>query len=150
MSNVWRPTKKEISEVLRLHKLWLADGGGGNRDVLRYADLRYADLSSADLRYAVLPTGERFESYLSDVVPALLAAGGRPVEELVPSFSCHKWANCPMHEAFGIERAADGPPLLVPRIEQFVHLFDAGQIPAPVRGEDGKWRCPVPEYKKPD
>jgi hypothetical protein len=117
---------------------------------LRNADLSYADLRSADLRNAYLPTGERFDKYLAEVVPALLTAGGKTVEELVPSFSCHQWANCPMHEAFGIDGAGEGPPLLVPRIEQFVHLFDNGQIPAPVKGDDGKWTFPAPVHAKAD
>ena len=57
-------TKEELAEILRKHKLWLANGDGGERaDLsganLRYADLRYADLSGAslsdaNLRYADL------------------------------------------------------------------------------------------------
>ena len=42
-------TKEELAEILRKHKLWLANGVGGE-----YADLRYANLCYADLRGACL------------------------------------------------------------------------------------------------
>ena len=42
-------TKEELAEILRKHKLWLANDVGGERADLRYADLRYADLCGADL-----------------------------------------------------------------------------------------------------
>jgi Pentapeptide repeats (8 copies) len=45
--------------------------------VLSGADLRNAVLRGADLSGAVLPGGERWEKYLTEVVPALLVAGGR-------------------------------------------------------------------------
>ena len=47
-------TKKELAEVLRLHKLWLEDNPKGIRANLRWADLSLADLSWADLRSADL------------------------------------------------------------------------------------------------
>ena len=47
-------TKKELAEVLRLHKLWLEDNPKGIRADLSSANLRSADLSSADLSSANL------------------------------------------------------------------------------------------------
>ena len=47
-------TKKELSEVLRKHKLWLGDEDGCEKADLRDADLRSADLRSADLSSADL------------------------------------------------------------------------------------------------
>ena len=47
-------TKEELAEILRKHKLWLANGVGGERADLRNADLYYADLRYADLRGADL------------------------------------------------------------------------------------------------
>ena len=47
-------TKEELAEILRKHKLWLANGVGGERANLCGADLRNADLSGAGLRGANL------------------------------------------------------------------------------------------------
>ena len=47
-------TKEELAKILRKHKLWLANGVGGERADLRDADLHCADLSSAYLRNADL------------------------------------------------------------------------------------------------
>ena len=56
-------TKKELAEVLRLHKLWLEDNTKGIRADLRWANLSSAnlssaDLSSADLRWANLSSAD--------------------------------------------------------------------------------------------
>ena len=99
---------------------------------LRGANLRGADLRGADLRGAKLPTGEVWEDYLAEVVPALLAAGGHEVSP--EAWQCHTWNNCPMAEAFGVQRLDMVPLLHRPRVEQFVQLYDAGLIPAP-KGE---------------
>jgi hypothetical protein len=112
---------------------------------LRGANLRGANLRGADLSGANLPTGEKYELYLSEVVPALLVAGGKTIEEIFESgsFDCHSWTNCPMHVAFGIDTPSKGPKLLIPRIEQFVQLYDDRLIPPPVKGPDGQWVFPV-------
>lgn len=47
-------TANELTEILRLHELWLQDQKDGKRANLRYANLRYADLRYADLSYANL------------------------------------------------------------------------------------------------
>ena len=99
---------------------------------LRGANLRGANLRGANLRGAKnvrLPTGELFEDYLSTTLPALLTAGGQPLESFESHWACHDWDNCPMAHAFGVKRQEDTPLLLRPRVDQFVQLYDARQIP---------------------
>jgi hypothetical protein len=103
------------------------------------ADLRNANLSYADLRNAknigdfTMTDGLKFSQYLSDVVPALLTAGGKTLKDVVDSgaWDCHSWTNCPMAFAFGIKSTEDAPPLLRARVDEFVRLFDAKLIPKP-------------------
>jgi len=106
---------------------------------LSSANLRYANLSSADLSYAknlgdwTMPDGIKWSQYLSAVVPALLTAGGKTMDEIQASgcWDCHSWENCPMHVAFGIGTPDEGPPLLRARIVEFIQFFDGRMIPAP-------------------
>ena len=95
------------------------------------AYLSGADLSGANLRSATLSTGETFERYLAEVVPALCVAGGRAVADVVTPehWACNSWDNCPMAAAFGVHGPEECPPLLRPRVTQFIHLFDHGLIP---------------------
>ena len=58
-------TKKELAEVLRLHKLWLEDNPKGIRANLRSADLSSAYLSSADLSSADLSSADLSSADLS-------------------------------------------------------------------------------------
>ena len=115
---------------------------------LQSADLRSADLRSADLRSAgniamspdtKLQTGETWGEYVNEVVPALLTAGGKPLEAAAneKTWACHSWKNCPMAEAFGVHDINDVPTLWRYRAEQFVQFFDAGLIPLP-NGKEGK------------
>ena len=53
-----KPTTKQLTEILRLHKLWLIGDPAGVRANLSYANLRSADLRSADLRYADLSSAD--------------------------------------------------------------------------------------------
>ena len=107
---------------------------------LSYADLSSANLSGANLRGAnlkeaknlVLPTGETWEQYLTETVPALLTAGGKPLESFGEHFQCHDWTNCPMAHAFGVHDLNAIPILFRPRADQFIQLYDAGQIPWPL------------------
>ena len=46
---------KELQEILRLHKLWLAGSLDGKCADLRYTDLLDADLQDADLDYSCWP-----------------------------------------------------------------------------------------------
>jgi len=94
--------------------------------VLSGADLSDADLRNAVLRNAVLRTGETWETYLKEVVPALLAAGGHPVA--CNSWQCHTWENCLVASAFGVKSIQDVPALYRPRCEQLIQLFDAGLV----------------------
>jgi len=119
------------------------------RAVLRDADLRDADLRDADLRGAVLsgavlsgavlsgavlPSGDRWEQYLSEVVPALCTAGGLPLEAVATAehWGCHDWTNCPMAAAFSVADENKIPALYRPRAREFIQLFDSGLIPMPV------------------
>ena len=47
-------SKNELTEILRLHKMWLSGEDGGLRAALRGADLHGEDLRGADLRGADL------------------------------------------------------------------------------------------------
>ncbi len=120
-----------------------ADLGDANlRDAnLRDANLREADLRDADLRDAEnppawLPTGETWSQYLTEVVPALLTAGGKPLEGFAEHFQRHSWDNCPMAHAFSGHTLSDVPVLLRPRADQFIQFFDAGLIPWPLPTKD--------------
>lgn len=82
----------------------------------------------------IMPDGIKFSQYLAEVVPALLTAGGKTMQQILASkcWDCHSWDNCPMHVAHGIKSTSDGPALLRGRIREFVQLFDAGMIPEPM------------------
>ena len=99
---------------------------------LQGAHIRGAQLQGANLDGATrLPTGETWDEYLREVVPALLTAGGRTLAEVATEehWDCHSWQNCPMHAAFGAADIADVPILLRPRAAQFIQFFDAKLIP---------------------
>ncbi len=109
---------------------------------LRYAHLNGANLIGANLIGAhlndatTLPTGETWEMYCREVVPALCTAGGASLADVADAWDCHEWSNCPMHVAFGANGISQVPPLHRPRAEQFVQLFDARLIPRPVVTEE--------------
>ncbi len=104
---------------------------------LRSADLRGAALSGADLSGAWLSDGVRWDEYLSDLVPALLVAGGRTLAEVATPehWDCHSWngdtVGCPMAVAFGARGLSDIPALYRGQAERFIQLFDARLIPLP-------------------
>jgi hypothetical protein len=125
-----------LAEALDAHKAWLGGAKNGTRLVLRYADISDADLRYANLRGAILGDGLTWERYLSELVPALLTAGGKTLEAVVTeSWSCHHWKNCPMATAFGVHSLREIPPLYQAEAERFVQFFDAGFIPNPLTGE---------------
>ena len=103
------------------------------------AYLAGANLAGADFTRAenvgdfTMADGLKFSEYLRDVVPALLTAGGKTVEDVVSSgaWDCHSWDNCPMAVAFDIGTSDKAPPLLRARVREFVQFFDAGLIPKP-------------------
>ena len=103
-----------------------ADLGGAD---LRDANLLDANLGGANLGGATLPTGETLDNYMRDVVPVLLTSQGIPLSaQTVEVWGCHEWSNCPTTVA-GVGKNC--PPLLRPRRDQFVQLFDAGLIQRP-------------------
>lgn len=134
-----------------LNNAWLVDASLNNASLnnaslnnarldgarLDHAKLVGAKLNNARLDHAEfdsetrLPTGETWEEYLRETLPALLVSGGRALSEVATAehWDCHDWDNCPMHAAFGAGDISDVPILLRPRAEQFIQLFDAGLIP---------------------
>jgi hypothetical protein len=95
------------------------------------ANLAGANLDGANLAGANLAGANLAGAYLAGAY--LARAKIQLSEQIVKSgaWSCHKWDNCPMAEAFNIHTPEDGPLLLQPRIKQFVKFFDAGLIPEP-------------------
>jgi hypothetical protein len=87
------------------------------------ADLRDADLSGANLCDTIIPTGETWETYLAEVVPALIEAGGHTIPD--EGWQCHSWNNCPMACAFGVNSIGHIPILYRPRVKQFVQFYDS-------------------------
>ena len=163
---------EELSAVVALHGKWLRGEDGGKRANLRRAnlsgadlrraDLSWADLSGANLRWADLSGADLsgadlrranlsganlgdvlWEAYLSEVVPALLTAGGRTLEQVATpeTWACHSWkadgVACPIATAFGVEALHQVPALYRQQAERFIWFFDQGLIPLPVnRGEE--------------
>ena len=105
---------------------------------LEGASLRGAFLKGASLRgalnveSAIIDTGETLGEYIRDVVPVLLTAGGKSIEEVAAAWENHGWDNCPMAVAFGIHDPNAAPALWRHRVRQFVTLFDSGLLPKPV------------------
>lgn len=131
---------------LRLTQFLASDLRGAN---LNQADLRGANfyrslllgpwaspitcLSEAKFDDVILPDGMRWSTYLKEVVPALLTAGGKSLREVLETgcWDCHSWANCPLHAAFGVNSVDDVPALLQQRAREFLWFFDAKLIPKP-------------------
>ncbi len=107
------------------------DGARLVRASLVRARLDGARLDGARLDGARLPWGESWENYLTQVLPALLTAGGKTVRQILDSgcWDCHQWDNCPMAFAFDVHSIAEIPHLYRPRAEEFVMLFDSKLIP---------------------
>jgi hypothetical protein len=118
-----------IQKIADGESLSRANLDGANLDG---ANLTGANLCGANLTGATLPTGETWAQYLDEVVPALCIAGGVPLEIVASEWNCHTWRNCPMARAFSVNSLTGVPPLLRPRVEQFIQLFDAGLIPNPL------------------
>jgi len=107
------------------------------------ANLTGANLADANLTRAVLSDGVRWGEYLSDLVPALLVAGGKTLEEVATPahWNCHSWngdtVGCPMAVAFSARSLSDIPALHRWQAGRFIQLFDARLIPLPVAGASG-------------
>ncbi|MFC0633254.1 pentapeptide repeat-containing protein [Brevundimonas balnearis] len=109
---------------------------------LSRANLSRADLREANLRGAknlddmIMPDGLTFAQYKRDVVPALLTAGGKTLDDIraAGAWDCHDWSNCPMHVAFGVNSTSEMTgkfAIYRTRADEFIRLFDARLIPAP-------------------
>lgn len=120
----------------------------GNTD-LSYANLIDATLWGANLRGAnfahanfkgvkdipnfTMPDGLRFHQYTRDVVPALLTAGGRSLDDIKQSVG---WDpnNCPVgpvEYAFFVDTIDEIPLLYRARAIEFTMLFNAHMLPEP-------------------
>jgi len=113
-------TQDEIKKVLELHAEWLGSNKGERAD-LRSANLRSAYLS----KDTILPTGETWNVYRTDVVGALLANSVAVEEIVAKSWTVHDWTACPMATRFHTSSLEGVPALLRPRAEQFIQFFDA-------------------------
>src|SRR5690349_9264242 len=89
-------------------------GANLSRANLSGATLSGADLSGADLSGANLLGGVTWKEFLDEVVPALLASGEKTIEAVLATgcWTCHKWENCPMHEALAINDASAAPAII--------------------------------------
>ncbi len=113
------------------------EGASLVRANLYRANLYGANLVQANLDVATkLETGETWGEYLTEVVPALLTAGGKTVEDCAKHWDCHSWENCPMSFAFSANSIDGVPILLRPRANQFIRFFDAKLIPCPVANKE--------------
>jgi uncharacterized protein YjbI with pentapeptide repeats len=119
-----------------------ADLGGAD---LGGADLGDANLGGANLRGAdlgddtVLPDGVVWNAYVADLVPALLTAGGKRLEDVATEavWGCHRWGSdgealgCPIATAFNVHALSAVPVLYRAQANQFIQFFDAGLVPRP-------------------
>lgn len=72
---------------------------------------------------------EELQEFVDEILPELLATGGRLEAALSPNvWEWHDWMNCPMAAAFRETRVEQIPRHFLPRIPQFVGLYDSGRI----------------------
>ncbi len=76
---------------------------------------------------SVLPGGVTFKEFVDNVVPALLAADGVALADVVTTEqrACHEWSNCPMHTVFGANQVKDVPAVWRSHADLFLALFDS-------------------------
>jgi hypothetical protein len=124
---------------LRGANLGGADLRGAN---LGGADLRGANLYGADLRGANLgdetrlPAGFVWREYLEELVPQLLTAGGKKLEEVANpiTWDCHSWGAeeqqlaCPIATAFSVHSIDKVPLLYREQANFFIQMFDGRMI----------------------
>jgi hypothetical protein len=122
------PSPVQIAEILRLHGAWLRGEADGAR----------ANLAGAYLAGETrLPAGFAGKLYLSELVPALLTAGGKKLEEVANSetWGCHSWGSegrelaCPIATAFDVHQISDVPILYREQANFFIQVFDAKLVP---------------------
>ena len=73
---------KELKTILKKHRMWLNGEDGGERAVLREADMRGADMSGADMRWADMSGADMSGADMSGVV------GIESVKNLFYPLSC--------------------------------------------------------------
>jgi hypothetical protein len=102
------------------------------------ANLDGANLAGANLDGETrLPAGFAWKLYLSELVPALLTAGGKKLEEVANSetWGCHSWGSegrelaCPIATAFDVHQISDVPILYREQANFFIQVFDAKLVP---------------------
>jgi hypothetical protein len=106
----------------------LYEGPGALKEVLEAAVSAGADLSGAYLSDAdLLAPGVIWREYRTEVLPWLLAAGGRTLESFraVGALACHDWDNCLMAHGFGVHSLEGVPAPYRPWAELTIQLFDA-------------------------
>jgi uncharacterized protein YjbI with pentapeptide repeats len=142
INGVPTPPREQLQEILELHRKWWDGEDGGVRANLAGANLAGANLARANLRGAnlrdanlrddtILSDGVIWKSYIDELVPALLVAGGRALDELAQPriWNCHSWENCPMAEAFQVHSIGDIPPLYRAHANFFIGLYDSQVAP---------------------
>jgi hypothetical protein len=71
------------------------------------------------------------ESFVRDLVPELLTAGGKSLAAVADHWECHSWGNCPIAFAFSVD-GIDGVPVEWRAAARwFIELFDSGRVPKP-------------------
>jgi hypothetical protein len=131
-----------VKDSVNLYRANL-NGANLNRANLDGASLDGASLNGANLDGAslngatIIETGETWKQYLSEIVPALLIAGGRALADVLTRehWDCHSWENCPMAAAFSTKSVSGVPLLLKPRADQFIRYFDSKLIPLEAVGK---------------
>jgi hypothetical protein len=127
-----KPTAEQLQEVLALHrKYWLGEAGGVRAN-LGGANLYGANLRGADLRGdTILADGVVWKVYVDELVPSLLTAGGRSLDEMAQPriWDCHSWENCPMAEAFSVHELSNIPALYRAPANLFIQLYDGPVAP---------------------
>jgi hypothetical protein len=106
------------------------------------ANLYDADLGGANLRGAnlgdetVLPAGFVWKAYIEELVPQLLTAAGKKLEEIANEtiWGCHSWGRgeelaCPIATAFSVHSISDVPILYREQANFFIQVFDARIVP---------------------
>ena len=153
-------TTEQLTEILRLHALYLAGDQAGTRanlygaDLdganlyganlagayltgaylhganLRDANLRDANLAGANLAGAIMPDGRTYEQWQADPL-AGLCAEPEARNRAIAAWGAHTWQDCPLTMGMGIHGPHEAPAEKRLLVATFVALFDGGQLPRP-------------------
>lgn len=110
-----------------------ANLSGANLSGARFgeATLTHALFRDANFSRVWLSDGIFWEDYLAQIVPALLTAGGKTLEEVSEGWDCYEWHNCPISIAFSATSLSGVPALYRRAAQQFIQFFDSKLIPNP-------------------